>query len=207
GLVGLLIFFISFFFLLMDGNRFKKYAFKLLPINALHERQISKRFSSLCYAWIVVSLLLAFIQGSMSAIGFAIISVPSPLIWGIVSMLTAFIPFVGAGIIWGSIAIIYLIIGEWGSALFIVIWGSLLVSSVDNLLRPFLLKQGVKIHPLILFLAVLGGFFAFGVSGLIIGPLVIVFISTLLYIYELEFGEVLLDFHNHKDPKIKQEKE
>lgn len=194
-ILNFFIFFISFFFLLMDGGKFIDYTFKLLPINALHERQISKKFSSLCYAWVVVNLLLAFIQGSMAAIGFAIIGVPSPLIWGIVTMFAAFIPFVGSGIIWGAMALIYLILGEYYAALFIVIWGALLISSADNLLRPFFLKEGIKIHPLIVFLAVFGGFFAFGIPGLVIGPIIMVFLSTLLYIYELEFGEVLEVFH------------
>ncbi len=196
GLVlNVMIFFISFFFLLIDGAKFIDYTFKLLPINALHERQISKKFTSLCYAWVVVNLLLAFIQGSMAAIGFAIIGVPSPLIWGIVTMFAAFIPFVGSGLVWATIAVIYLILGQFYAALFITVWGALLVSSSDNILRPFFLKEGIKIHPLIVFLAVFGGFFAFGIPGLVIGPIIMVFLSTLLYIYELEFGEVLQEFH------------
>jgi len=195
--VDLFIFFISFFFLLIDGRSFAEYTFRLLPINALHERQITKRFSSLCYSWIVVSLLVSFIQGSLAAIGFAIIGVPSPFIWGIITMFASFIPVIGSAIIWMSMAIIYLILGKYGSGIFILIWGATMISSSDNFLRPFLLKEGIKIHPLILFLAVLGGFFAFGVPGLIIGPLIVVFISLILYIYELEFGQVLSQFHGH----------
>lgn len=202
-IINFIIFFISFFFLLIDGKKFIDYTFRLLPINALHERQISKRFSNLCYAWVVVNLLLAFIQGSLAAIGFAIIGVPSALIWGIVTMFAAFIPFVGSSIIWGVIALIYLLLGQYFSALFIAVWGLLLISSSDNLLRPFFLKEGIKIHPLIVFLAVFGGFFAFGVVGLVIGPIIMVFLSTLLYIYELEFGEVLEQFHE-KNKKRKK---
>lgn len=196
GIASLIIFFVSFYFLLMDGKKFVEYTFQLLPIHALHERQITKRFSSLCFAWIVVSFLLAFIQGTFATIGFAIIGVPSPFIWGIVSMVASFIPFIGAAIIWASIGVIYLILGYYGQGIFILIWGALLISSSDNLLRPFLLKEGVKIHPFILFIAVFGGFFAFKVPGLIIGPLIMVFISTLLYIYQLEFGDELARIHD-----------
>ncbi|MDP3975833.1 MAG: AI-2E family transporter, partial [bacterium] len=185
-LIAVFIFFISFFFLLIDGNSFVRYTFKLLPINALHERQMIKRFTGLCFSWIVVSILLAIIQGSLAGVGFAIIGVPSALIWGVISVMAAFIPFIGVSLIWGVIAIIYLLLGEYWSALFIALWGMLLVGTIDNFLRPFLLRGGIKIHPLILFLAVLGGFFAFGIPGLIIGPIIMVFISTLLYIYELE---------------------
>ncbi|MGE3278893.1 MAG: AI-2E family transporter [Candidatus Altimarinota bacterium] len=208
-IVQLIIFFISFFFLLIDGKTFVAYTFKLLPINALHERQIMKRFSNLCYSWIVVSLLVAFIQGSLAALGFALIGVPSPLIWGIITMFASFIPFIGGSIIWGTIGIIYLILGYYWSALFIMIWGLTMISSSDNVLRPFLLKEGVKIHPLILFLAVLGGFFAFNVPGLVIGPLIVVFISTLLYIYQLEFEEELNQFHyvERKPKKSTEESE
>ncbi len=194
----LMVFFISFFFLLIDGNKFMDYLFKLLPINALHERQITKRFANLCYAWIVVNLLLALIQGLLAVIGFSIIGVPSPLIWGIVTMIASFIPFVGSGLVWAPIAITYFIIGYWWSALFILLWGVILISSSDNILRPFMLKEGIQIHPLIVFLAVLGGFYAFSVPGLIIGPIIMVFLSTLLYIYELEFGDMLRSFHQTK---------
>lgn len=198
-LVQMLIFFISLFFLLIDGKQFLSYAFQLLPINALHERQISKRFSNLCYAWIVVSLSVAVIQGILAAIGFWIVGIPSPMIWGIVTMFASFIPFFGTAVIWITMAVIYIILGYYGSGIFLIIWGATLIGSSDNILRPFLLKEGVKIHPLILFLAVLGGFFAFGVAGLVIGPLVMVFISTLLYIYELEFQEKLDHFHHRHD--------
>ncbi|GEM_PF-3440900 len=195
-IVQLVVFFIAFFYLLIDGNDFTNYAFRLLPINALHERQISKRFSNLCYSWIVVSLLIAFIQGSLATIGFAIIGVPSPFIWGVITMFASFIPFIGAAIIWVTMGIIYIILGKYGAGIFILVWGAIMISTSDNILRPFLLKDSVKIHPLILFLAVTGGFYAFKVPGLIIGPLVVVFISTLLYIYELEFQQTLDEFHN-----------
>lgn len=197
-IINLIIFFISFFFLLIDGKRFMNDTFRLLPINALHERQITKRFTNLCFSWIVVSFALALIQGIFASIGFAIIGVPSPLIWGVITMFASFLPFIGSALVWGAVGLIYLILGYYGSALFIIIWGITFISSSDNLLRPFLLRGGVEMHPLILFLAVLGGFYAFGVSGLIIGPIVIVFISTLLYIYELEFGEALKNFHSKK---------
>ena len=199
-LLDMIIFFISFFFLLMDGKKFIEYLYKALPINALHERQISKRFTNLCYAWIVVNIVLAFLQGSVATIGYALIGVPSPLIWGLVTALAAFIPFIGAGLVWSIIGLVYLITGNYFSALEILILG-LIVSGGDNLLRPFFLKEGIKIHPLIVFLAVFGGFFAFGVPGLIVGPIIMVFISTLLYIYELEFGESLKSFHDGKNPK------
>lgn len=198
GVLALVVFFISFFFLLIDGKHFVEYTFRLLPINALHERQIMKRFSNLCYAWIVVSLLIAFLQGTFAAIGFTIVGVPSPLIWGIITMFAAFIPFVGGAIIWFTMGMIYLILGQYGSGIFILIWGLTLISSSDNIIRPFLLREGVKIHPLILFIAVLGGFYAFNVAGLIIGPLIIVFISTLLYIYQLEFEEILNQYHSRE---------
>lgn len=147
-------------------------------------------------------MLLAVLQGAFAAIGFAIIGVPSPFIWGIITLFASFIPFIGSAIIWVSIGVIYLILGQYGSSIFILIWGATLISSSDNILRPFLLKEGIKIHPLILFVAVLGGFYAFNVAGLIIGPLIIVFLSTLLYIYQLEFDDILNHFHNR--PKKSQ---
>jgi predicted PurR-regulated permease PerM len=195
-LFNLMLFLIILFFLLIDGKNFIRYIFNLLPINVKHEEQILKRFQALSYSWIVVSFAMATLQATIAGIGYSIAGVPSPIVWGIVTGLAAFIPFVGAALIWAPLSLIYLVLGQYFWGIFLLIWGLILVSSSDNFIRPFLLRGGgIELHPLILFIAVFGGFFAYGVFGLILGPIIVVFVSTVLYIYQLEFGPTLSRFH------------
>jgi predicted PurR-regulated permease PerM len=190
-LFNFFIFLVALFFLLLDGSYFMKSTFDLLPITHQQQKKIKQQFSSLAHAWVFVSLIMAVLQGTLAGIGFAIAGAPSPVVWGIVSGLAAFIPFVGTAFVWAPFALIYLLIGKFWTALFLVIWGAVVVGYTDNIIRPFLLRGGVEIHPFILFIAVIGGIMAFGVPGVILGPIIVVFISIILYIYHLEFGRSL----------------
>jgi predicted PurR-regulated permease PerM len=195
-LFNLVLFLIILFFFLVDGEKFIRYLFNLLPINVSHEAQILKRFQALSYSWIFVSLTMALLQGLIAGIGYGIAGVPSPVLWGLVTTLAAFVPFVGAMIIWLPLAVIYLALGHYFWAIFLIVWGLIPVGTTDNFVRPFLLRGGgIELHPLILFIAIFGGLFAYGVFGLILGPIIVVFISTVLYIYQLEFGPTLRKFH------------
>jgi predicted PurR-regulated permease PerM len=194
-LFNFFIFLVALFFLLIDGDYFMESTFNLLPITDQQRRKIKQQFSSLAYAWVFVSLIMAVLQGTLAGIGFAIVGAPSPVIWGVVSGLAAFIPFIGTALVWAPFALIYLLIGSFWSALFLVIWGAVVVGYTDNIIRPFLLRGGVEIHPFILFIAVIGGIMGFGVPGVILGPIIVVFISIVIYIYHLEFGRSLKKIH------------
>ncbi|MBU1992951.1 AI-2E family transporter, partial [Patescibacteria group bacterium] len=94
-------------------------------------------------------------------------------------------------IIWVPAAIILLIMQNWFGGIFLLIWGPIVIGSVDNLLRPYLIDTKAKLYPLLTFLTIFGGIIVFGLKGIIFGPLILALCMTLLHIYELEYQKVL----------------
>jgi len=116
--------------------------------------------------------VISAIQGALGAIGFYIAGMPSPLLWGTVMFLLSMIPMLGAFLVWIPAALYLMAIGRWPMAIFMTVWGGLVIGMIDNVLRPKLVGQRARLHELIIFFAVLGGLQVFGVLGLFVGPVV-----------------------------------
>ena len=108
------------------------------------------------------------------------LGLPSPLLWGVVMILFATIPMLGTFVIWVPAAIYLALNGAWGKAIILTLWGSIVIGMSDNLLRPTLVGKKAKMHDLMIFFAVLGGLRAFGVLGILMGPVVLAVSLTLL---------------------------
>jgi predicted PurR-regulated permease PerM len=119
-------------------------------------------------------------QGLLLMLGFRITGLPSPVLWGGLGGLASIVPVVGAPLVWVPVAIGYLVIGAWWKAIFLGLWGSLLVGSVDNVLRPLVAGAGDKQHPVVIALAAIGGTYAFGALGILLGPLTVSLFAALL---------------------------
>jgi predicted PurR-regulated permease PerM len=115
----------------------------------------------------------------------------SPFFWGTMMAFTSLIPVVGTALVWVPAASYLLLVGSWGKALFLVIWSALLVGSIDNFLRPVLMKGETEISSVYLFLAILGGISLFGMAGILYGPLILGITAVLIHLSELEYGHVL----------------
>jgi predicted PurR-regulated permease PerM len=119
-------------------------------------------------------------QALFLGLGFWFVGVRSPVLWGAVGGLASIIPVVGAPLVWIPVVIAYLLMGAYWKALLLALWGSLVVGSVDNVLRPFVVGAREKQHPLIIALAAIGGTYAFGPLGLLVGPLLVSLAAALL---------------------------
>ena len=106
---------------------------------------------------------------------------------------TSLIPVVGTGIVWLPAVCYLFIVGNWGKGLFLAAWSILVVGSIDNFLRPYLMKGKGAISSIYLFFAILGGIQLFGIVGILYGPLILGVAAILLYLYELEYREVLTE--------------
>ena len=126
----------------------------------------------------------AIAQGAIAAIGFTIFDVPSPVLLGMVTALGSFVPF-GPTLVWLAAVVGLVLAGETGSAIGMTLWGALLVSSVDNVLRPLLISGPTQIPFLLVLFGVLGGLSALGLLGLFVGPVVLSVAFALL----AEFGK------------------
>ncbi len=184
------------FFLVKDGERMLARVKYLSPLQDSQEEQIFSRIKTVARSVLFGSFFTALLQGFVGGIGLAIVGIPA-LFWGAVMGIASLIPIVGTSLIWIP-AIIYLVIlGKWVSAIFLALWCILFVGSIDNFIRPYLMKGQAQMSPFFIFLAIIGGVRVFGLIGVLYGPLIISFATIMLYIYSVEFEQML----NHHKPE------
>jgi predicted PurR-regulated permease PerM len=123
----------------------------------------------------------------MGGILFWAVGINSAIVWGVIMILAAMIPGIGCAIIWAPAALIMLATGHIWEAVVVIAIGSLVISSIDNILRPILVGKDTQMHPLLIFLSTIGGIAVFGVSGFVIGPIITALLSTLWEIYEKHY--------------------
>jgi len=111
---------------------------------------------------------------------FWLLSIPSPILWGMVLGFLALAPVAGAFLVWAPAAVYLALEGRFGSAILLVLWGVLVIVVIDNLLRPVLVGKKLQIHPVFIFVSVVGGIVVFGPSGILLGPMVFTITQVLL---------------------------
>jgi predicted PurR-regulated permease PerM len=167
------------FFLLRDGRKMLDRAVRLVPMESRRKTELLKLIGDTTRAVIFGVVLTALSQGALVAIGFAIAGLPSAVLYGVVTAVCALLPVGGAALVWIP-AVIYLsFTSDWGWAIFMLVWGSG-VSVIDNVLRPLLVSSQAPVSTLAVFVGVIGGISAFGMIGLIIGPVVLTVVVALL---------------------------
>ena len=180
----------ALYYFLKDGVKFLHWVMHLTPLPGSLEREIFQRFRDVSESAFYGTFLTAIIQGALGGIGFAIVGLPA-LIWGVAMAFLSLIPLVGSPVVWVP-AVIYLFAkNSIGSGIFLTLWGAVIVGLSDNLLRPVLMRGKSALHPLLIFFAILGGVFSFGLLGILLGPLAIVLVIAMLQAYEKEAGPVL----------------
>jgi len=184
GVVGVVVevFFVIFtmYYLFRDGKRIRSAARTAMPVEGQKANEIFLRTRDVISASVYGVLVIATIQGVLGGIGFWIAGLPSALLWGVVMIFLSMIPMAGAFIVWVPAAIYLFATGQWGWAVFLTLWGVLVIGSVDNFLRPKLVGERTRLHELLIFFSVLGGLQVFGVLGLVLGPVIVAIAIALL---------------------------
>lgn len=181
GDIGIALF--SLFFILKHKARLIELVKRISPLPDEYDDMIIKRVQGGVNAVVRGTLAVAVAQGIVASIGFTIFGVPTPVIWGALAMLASLIPTIGTTLVTAP-AIAYLFLnGQIFPAIGLLVWSVLAVGMIDNALSPFLINRSLKLHPLIVLLAVLGGLIFFGPLGFILGPVVIALFVSLLEIY------------------------
>jgi predicted PurR-regulated permease PerM len=174
---------LSLYYLFKDGSTLFEGLKEIAPLPAKEKDLLIQRFKDMIYATIYGGILIAIIQGILGGLSFWVLGLSSPIFWGTAMALLSFIPIGGTALIWAPAGIILLIGGAVSKGILLLGIGVFVISMVDNLLRPFFISTRTNIHPLLLFFAVLGGIQAFGLIGLIAGPLIATLFLTLIEIY------------------------
>lgn len=191
-LVGLLIMIISIYFFFVDGPAMVRTLMRLSPLDDSYERRLLGEFERTSRAVVLASVLSALVQGLLAAIAYFLCGFESYILLFMVTTVMALIPFLGAASVWVPCALYLAAVDQrYWAAVLLAIYGAAVVSSIDNVIKAYVLHGHSELHPLVALLSVLGGVPVFGPIGILIGPMVVVFLQTLLEIlnHELELRE------------------
>lgn len=191
--INALILLFTTYYLLIDGKNLVHRMALLIPLRPHHQHQIITQFSEVTYALIYGSFIVALAQGALGAFGFWLFGVQGFLWWGVLMAILALVPFLGTAIVWLPASFFLALNGYLqgesslvarGIGLFI--YGLIVISTADNILKPFIIAGRTQVHPLLVLVGMFGGLYLFGFIGLIIGPFILSLFQTLFEIYERE---------------------
>jgi len=179
------------FYLFKDGPKLFQNLKRLLPLRDIYKRHLFEKFGKVTFAIVYGYIVVAIVQGIAGAFGFLIFGISSPIIWGIVMAFAALIPFIGTAIIWLPAALLKLtngiLAGSTGDiigGILFILYGLVIISGIDNILRPKIIGDKAKVHPVLILVGVLGGLYLFGFIGVVAGPLIIALFTTFVKAYE-----------------------
>jgi predicted PurR-regulated permease PerM len=174
---------LAMFFLFRDGSHFVNLARRMLPFDPAHRDRMLAQARDLTRATVISSLAVAAIQGLLGGLAFAVLGLNAPIFWGIMMGFFALLPFGGTWIIWLPAALWLLAVGNLGRGIALIVIGATVVGTADNVLRPLLLSGRTRLNGLTVFISLLGGIAAFGLVGLVLGPVVVATAAGLLKTY------------------------
>ena len=171
------------FFLLRDRRAGLEALRSASPLTTSEMNHMLIRVGDTIHATIYGTLAVSAVQGLLGGLMFWALGLPAPLLWGVVMALLAIVPVLGAFVVWVPAAIFLVLEGHPGKAVILAVWGMLVVGTIDNLLRPILVGNRLKLHTVLVFISILGGLVIFGPSGLILGPMVFTVTLVLLELW------------------------
>ncbi|HEY6641721.1 AI-2E family transporter [Povalibacter sp.] len=181
--VGFILMLFLLFFFIRDGREMLSTARELVPMPEEQKARLFDHLAAVTRAMVLGTGVTALIQGTLVGIAFVIVGLPSALVFTVIAVLASLLPFGGTALVWAPAAIVLAAQGRWGATIFMVIWGVLLVSLVDNVVRPMLVSGRANVGTLTVFIGVLGGLAAFGAIGLFLGPVVLALIIALVRLF------------------------
>jgi predicted PurR-regulated permease PerM len=168
------------FFFLRDGKEMVRRTMLLVPMDDDRKSALLDHLSAVTRALVLGMLLTAVAQGALLGLGFAIVGLPSPVVFGVLTALSSAVPLVGTALVWAPAVIVLLVQGRTWAALFLIIWSLGLVTSVDNFIRPLVVSGRAGLPTFAVFLGLIGGLAAFGAIGMFLGPVIVALTIALL---------------------------
>jgi predicted PurR-regulated permease PerM len=173
----------------------------LSPLRTEYEQMLTSRFLLISRASIRGTLLVGLVQGTIGALTLLIFGVHTWLLWGFVMVLLSIIPMVGAWLVLMPAGIVQIVLGNTWQGIGIILVNVVVVSNLDNILRPRLVGRDAKLHDLVILFSTLGGIAVFGVMGFIVGPVLAALFVTVLDMYGMEYADDLkASITSHQPP-------
>ncbi|MBI4444629.1 MAG: AI-2E family transporter [Acidobacteria bacterium] len=182
----------TMFFFFRDGDRFVLEIKKLVPLAPEYEDMVLAKLRDVTYATFFGIFATGICQGVLAGLTFFFLGINNPILWGTATAFFSLVPIFGTAIIWVPMAIYLILGGAVWKGIILVLLGSFIIGLADNVVRPLIIEGRTKgMHLLLVFFALAGGLVLFGLSGLVLGPLIVSLLITFLEIYKIEFSEEL----------------
>lgn len=185
--IGLFLFAFILYYSLIEKKKIVRFVKEILPFSTSKSTNLINQSGFIVKALLIGQVLTAIIQGTFGMVSFMIAGINGAIFWGIIMIILSLIPMVGAFLVWFPAGILLLLQGEIGMGIFILAWGALVVSQIDNIVRPILVTRYYNIHPLFVILGVFAGLSVFGILGIIIGPLLFELFILVYTMYREEY--------------------
>lgn len=176
--------FFVLFYSFKEGENIKQIIKDYLPINEKYKEGLINKFKETVNAITYGLIITSIIQGFVGAIGLTIFGVSNPILWGLVMAFLAMVPLLGTGLVWFPAAIYKIYNGDLFNGIGLLLFGALIVSTIDNFLRPKLISKKSNIHPVVIMLGLFGGLALFGAVGIILGPFLLAIMILFFDIYK-----------------------
>lgn len=180
----------TLFFFIRDGDRLPDIFARLCPLGDNREKLLIQKFIAAIRATLKNVFVIGTIQGSLGGLAFWAIGIQGALVWGVVMVFASILP-VGSSLIWFPASIILLLTSNLWKGLFLIVFGTVVIGTVDNFLRPVLIGKELQMHPLLILFSTLGGLVFFGFSGFVIGPVIVSVLLALWDLYNVYYSENL----------------
>ncbi len=177
------------FFLFRDGERWAGKLGGLMPLSPAQTSRLFRNINDTIIGNVYGIVSVGLVQGVLTGVATAIVGLPSPLLFSIAAFFASILPVVGAALVWAPAGLYLIFTGAIWKGIFVLIWGALVISMVDNIVRPWVVSGKVELHPLVLLFVILGGVQAFGFLGLFLGPVIVSVLAAVFQILREELAD------------------
>ena len=193
--INMIILLFVLYFMLIGGLRMEKYCRDIMPFNEEMSRSVMREVHMIVRSNAIGIPLIAVIQGGVAFIGYLLFGVPSPLFWSVLTSFATIIPIVGTALIWFPLALYLAVTDNWGGAIGLTLYGVIVVTHVDNVVRFIMQKRMADTHPLVTIFGVVIGLSLFGFMGVIFGPLMLAIFIFCAHIFKKKYLDETPDIH------------
>jgi predicted PurR-regulated permease PerM len=188
--VNIVIALTGLFFTLTAGPDVWRSVKQYIPFSDAAAELLRARFYNVTQATFYGTVVVALVQGALVTIGFLLVGLPSALFWGVVAGLASILPLFGGALVWAPAGLVLLAQQKTIPGIILLAWGGVVVSNVDNVIRPIIYRRLSNVHPLTTLIGAFAGLQYFGLLGVLVGPLAITYFFELLRIFDEEYGVV-----------------
>ena len=187
-LVQTVLFLVAFFFLLVDGSALVRWIKEAVPLKPGQAAELFEDFRRVTVAVLASTVATAGAQAALALVGYLVARVPNPVFFAFVTFLVALVPIGLATLMVIALAILKIATGHLVAGIFLAAWAVGVVATIDNVVKPLLMRRGLSIHPVVIFFAFIGGMAAFGPVGLLLGPLAVAFLIAVVRLHRRDYG-------------------